>query len=57
MPVKDFVEPPQCMPDEYKDPSSLIAYWNYYENEKQNIRNKNEQKITRPSNINELCEH
>ena len=57
MPVKDFVEPPQCMPDEYKDPSSLIAYWNYYENEKQNIRNKNEQKITRPSNINELCEY
>ena len=25
------------------------------EQEKQNIRNKNEQKIIRPSNINELC--
>jgi hypothetical protein len=53
-----FVEPPQCMPDEYKvSDNSLLAYWNYYENEKQNIRNKNEQKITRPSNINELCEY
>lgn len=44
-----FSEPPQCMPDEYKvENDSVSAYWNYYENEKCNIRNKNEQKIIRP---------
>jgi len=57
MPDRGFTEPPQCMPEEYKvNDNSLLAYWNYYEQEKQNIRNKNEQKIIRPSNINELCE-
>ena len=56
MPDRGFTEPPQCMPEEYKvNDNSLLAYWNYYEQEKQNIRNKNEQKIIRPSNINELC--
>jgi hypothetical protein len=56
MPDTGFTEPPQCMPEEYKvSDNSLLAYWNYYEQEKQNIRNKNEQKIIRPSNINELC--
>ena len=56
MPDNGFTEPPQCMPEEYKvSDNSLLAYWNYYEQEKQNIRNKNEQKIIRPSNINELC--
>jgi len=57
MPDNGFKEPPQCMPDEYKDPSSLIAYWNYYEQDKHKVRNKNEKKIIRPSNINELCEY
>jgi len=57
MPDNGFVEPPQCMPDEYKDSSSLAAYWNYYENEKHTIRNKNEQKIIRPLYINELCKY
>ncbi len=37
--------------------SSLAAYWNYYENEKHLVRNKNEQKIIRPPYISELCEH
>jgi len=56
MPDNGFTEPPQCMPEEYKvSDNSLLAYWNYYEQEKQYIRNKNEQKITRPLNINELC--
>ena len=46
-----FTEPPQCMPDEYKvEGDSLSAYWNYYENEKSKIRNKNEQKKCRPLN-------
>ncbi len=53
----EWLEPPQCMPDEYKADSSLIAYWNYYENEKHTVKNKNEKKIIRPSNINELCEY
>ena len=53
-----FVQPPQCMPDEYKvEGNSVAAYWNYYENEKHTIRNQNEQKIVRPHNINELCEY
>ena len=53
-----FVQPPQCMPNEYKvEGDSVSAYWNYYENEKHTIRNQNEQKIVRPHNINELCEY
>ena len=53
-----FSQPPQCMPDEYKvKDDSVSAYWNYYEQEKYKIANKNEQKIIRPLNINELCEH
>ena len=56
MPDNGFVEPPQCMPDEYKVlNNSLLAYWNYYEKDKHKVRNKNEKKIIRPSNINELC--
>ena len=52
-----FTQPPQCMPDEYKTECSVDAYWNYYENEKHTVKNKNEQKIIRPHNIDELCEH
>ena len=58
IPTGSFNEPPQCMPDEYKvDNDSISAYWNYYEQDKYKIANKNEQKIIRPLNINELCEH
>ena len=47
---EDFTEPPQCMPDEYKvDGDSVSAYWNYYEQDKFKVANKNEQKIIRPS--------
>lgn len=50
---KPFVQPPQCMPDEYKvEGDSVTAYWNYYENEKHTIKNSNEQKIIRPHYIN-----
>mgnify|MGYP000710275918 CR=1 FL=1 len=52
IPDSTFTEPPQCMPDEYKvEGDSLSAYWNYYEQEKQLIKGKNEQKIIRTSNI------
>ena len=58
IPTGSFNEPPQCMPDEYKvDNDSVSAYWNYYEQDKYKIANKNEQKIIRPLNINELCEY
>ena len=58
IPTGSFTEPPQCMPDEYKvDNDSVSAYWNYYEQDKYKIANKNEQKIVRPLNINELCEY
>jgi len=44
----EFVEPPQCMPDEYKvDNDAVSAYWNYYENEKHTVKNSDEQLITR----------
>ena len=53
-----FEQPPQCMPDEYKVlGNSVLGYWNYYENEKHTVKNKDEQKIIRPHYINELCEH
>tara|TARA_R110001583_G_scaffold148062_1_gene300037 strand:+ start:167 stop:625 length:459 start_codon:yes stop_codon:yes gene_type:complete len=37
-----FTQPPQCMPDEYKDECSIKAYWNYYIGEKHSVANKNE---------------
>ena len=56
IPTGSFNEPPQCMPDEYKvDNDGVSAYWNYYEQDKYKIANKNEQKIVRPLNIHELC--
>ena len=40
-----FTQPPQCMPDEYKDPCSIQAYWNYYIGEKYTIANPKTEKI------------
>ena len=37
--------------------NSMLGYWNYYENEKHTVKNKDEQKIIRPLNINELCKY
>ena len=42
IPDGDFCEPPQAMPDEYKDPCSVQAYWNYYIGDKFNIAHKDE---------------
>ena len=45
----EWVEPPQCMPDQYKvEGNSVAAYWNYYEKEKHTVRNAGEPLITRP---------
>ena len=40
----DWVQPPQAMPDEYKDPCSIQAYWNYYIGEKHIVVNHNKEK-------------
>ena len=42
IPSKGFEQPPQCMPDEFKDKCSVKAYWNYYIGEKYTVANKNE---------------
>ncbi len=42
IPHKPFEQPPQCMPDEYKDECSIKAYWNYYIGEKHIVANKDE---------------
>ena len=39
---KPFVDPPQCMPDEYKATDSVTGYWNYYINGKTSVVNSNE---------------
>ena len=51
IPHVGFKQPPQCMPDEYKDECSIQAYWNYYIGEKHTVANKNKEKIydTRPN--------
>ena len=40
----DWVQPPQAMPDEYKHPCSIQAYWNYYIGEKHVVVNLNKEK-------------
>ena len=41
----DWCQPPQAMPDEYKDNCSIQAYWNYYINDKKHIANLNTEKL------------
>ena len=40
-----FEQPPQCMPDEYKDECSIQAYWNYYIGEKHIVANLKTEKL------------
>ena len=40
-----FTQPPQAMPDEYKDECSVKAYWNYYIGEKHTVANPKTEKI------------
>ena len=47
MPQGRSVQPPQCMPHEYKDDCSVKAYWNYYINDKHRVANSNETIKTR----------
>ena len=46
IPEGKFEQPPQCMPDEYKDKCSIQAYWNYYIGEKHTVANKDEKIYT-----------
>ena len=41
----DWCQPPQAMPDKYKDECSIKAYWNYYIGEKHVVANINKEKI------------
>ena len=41
----DWCQPPQAMPDEYKDECSIQAYWNYYIGEKHTIANPKTEKL------------
>ncbi len=45
IPEGKFEQPPQCMPDEYKDECSVKAYWKYYIGEKGNIANPKTEKL------------
>ena len=45
IPQEPFEQPPQCMPDEYKDKCSVQAYWNYYIGEKHTVANPKTEKI------------
>ena len=42
IPHEPFEQPPQCMPDKFKDECSIKAYWNYYIGEKHIVAGKNE---------------
>ena len=41
----DWCQPPQAMPDEYKDECSIQAYWNYYIGEKHVVANPKTEKL------------
>ena len=45
IPTVMFNQPPQCMPDEYKDKCSIQAYWNYYIGEKHVVANIKTEKL------------
>ena len=45
IPEGSFVQPPQCMPDEYKRDCAIHAYWNYYIGDKSAICNTSKEKL------------
>ena len=46
IPSGEWIDPPQCMPDEYKADDAVEGYWNYYINEKQSTATSSEKVIT-----------
>ena len=51
IPDGEFTQPPQAMPDKYKDKCSVQAYWNYYVGEKHTVANPKTEKIYEKTNI------
>lgn len=51
MTTSAFKQPPQAMPDEYKNECSIEAYWNYYIGEKHTVANKNEKVYEQKASI------
>lgn len=50
-----FTQPPQCMPDEYKENCAVQGYWNYYTHDKRHIAHKDESLwLFRPREIEQL---
>ena len=47
IPINKFVQPPQCMPDEYKSADTVEAYWNYYIGDKHRIATANDTLLAR----------
>jgi len=45
IPDGEFTQPPQAMPNEYKNKCSVQAYWNYYIGEKHTVANPKKEKI------------
>jgi hypothetical protein len=45
LPDNGFVSPPQCMPDEFKDQNALVAYKNFYINDKVKVKGLNWNKL------------
>ena len=45
IPHEPWEQPPQCMPDEYKNKCSIQAYWNYYIGEKHIVANLKTEKL------------
>ena len=55
IPDLPFSQPPQCMPDEFKEECSIQAYWNYYINDKRHIARRDEGLwVYRPREIEQL---
>ena len=46
-----WIDPPQCMPDEYKDSNPVKGYWNYYLGEKHKVCNADETRYSSIPNI------
>jgi hypothetical protein len=44
--LRVWEDPPQCMPDKYKDTNAVIAYWNYYLGEKHSVCNSTEKQYS-----------
>lgn len=51
MTTSAFKQPPQAMPDEYKNECSIEAYWNYYIGEKHTVANQNEKVYEQKASI------